>query len=109
MAPPPPPSGAPPLPTAGGLTQFNTLYLESCLGITDAGYATLVTALVGGALPALAKLKLENFDLHAPRLGCGWRVVMAQEHAALWEITHPPPLGSRAPFVMHVPPHPGLR
>ena len=63
-----------------------------------------MAALASGALPALVRLKIEGFDEVAPRLGCGWRVAMSQGHPSLWEITHPPPLGSRAPFVLDIPP-----
>ena len=63
-----------------------------------------MAALASGALPALVRLKIEGFDGVAPRLGRGWRVAMSQEHPFLWEITHPPPLGSRTPFVLDVSP-----
>ena len=88
-----------------GFARLHTLYISGGHFIFSAGYDILVAALAGGALPALVRLKIEGFDEFAPRLGCGWRVAMAQEHYALWEITHPPPLGSRAPFVLDVPPH----
>jgi hypothetical protein len=54
--PPPPPAGALPPPT-GGLTKLKALYLIKTQ-ITDAGCATLATALDSGALPALKHLML---------------------------------------------------
>ena len=51
---PPPPAGAPP-PAAAGLAKLKALYL-SYTQITDAGCATLATALDRGALPALKTL-----------------------------------------------------
>ena len=55
---PPPPAGAPPPPT-GVLPKLKELYLCRTQ-ITDAGCATLVTALDSGALPALKKLDLDG-------------------------------------------------
>ena len=52
----PPPAGAPP-PTTGGLAKLKELDLGDTQ-ITDAGCATLVAALVSGALPALKGLYL---------------------------------------------------
>ena len=51
---PPPPAGASPPPT-GGLAKLKVLHL-SYTQITDAGCATLATALDRGALPALKTL-----------------------------------------------------
>jgi len=51
VAPPPPPAGAPP-PTSGGLAKLKRLEL-GFTQITDAGCATLVSALDSGMLPAL--------------------------------------------------------
>ena len=45
-------------PTAGALKALETLYLDRNQ-ITDAGCATLATALRGGALPALEELELD--------------------------------------------------
>ena len=55
LAPPPPPAGAPP-PT-GGLTMLKLLYLNETQ-ISDAGCATLTSALESGALSALENLML---------------------------------------------------
>ena len=55
--PPPPPAGAPPLPT-GGLKKLKELDLSDTQ-VTDAGCAALAAALDSGALPALEKLALE--------------------------------------------------
>ena len=87
-----------------GFARLHTLYISGGHSITSAGHDILVAALASGALPALVRLKIEGFDEVAPRLGCGWRVAMSQGHPSLWEITHPPPLGSRAPFVLDIPP-----
>jgi hypothetical protein len=53
---PPPPAGAPPLPT-GGLKKLRTLDLRFTQ-VSDAGCAALAAALVSGALPALKVLYL---------------------------------------------------
>ena len=55
---PPPPAGAPPPPT-GGLAKLKALNL-SRTQITDAGCATLASALDSGALSALERLYLDN-------------------------------------------------
>jgi hypothetical protein len=54
---PPPPAGAPPLPTEG-LRKLRTLYLDYTQ-VSDAGCAALAAALGSGALPALHTLKLD--------------------------------------------------
>jgi len=55
---PPPPAGAPPLPT-GGLKKLEVLDLDYTQ-VTDAGCAALAAALVSGALPALKVLYLNG-------------------------------------------------
>ena len=87
-----------------GFARLHTLYISGGRSITSDGRDSLVAALAGGALPKLVRLKVEGFGEVAPRLGCGWRVAMSPEHPSLWEITHPPPGGSRAPFVLDIPP-----
>ena len=67
-------------------------------------FALAAAASAGGALPELVRLKADGFGEVAPRLGCGWRVAMSLEHPSLWEITHPPPGGARAPFMLDIPP-----
>ena len=54
----PPPAGTPP-PPAGGLKKLKLLDLDDT-EVTDAGCATLVAALDGGALPALERLELDS-------------------------------------------------
>ena len=64
MAPlPPPPAGAPPPPT-GVLTKLKGLYLSDTR-ITDAGCATVASALESGALPALEALHLYGIPASA--------------------------------------------
>jgi len=58
VAPPPPPAGAPPLPT-GGLKKLELLNLD-CAQVSDAGCAALAAALDSGALPALVSLWLND-------------------------------------------------
>jgi hypothetical protein len=53
---PPPPAGAPPLPTEG-LKKLRTLYLDYTQ-VSDAGCAALATALDSGALPPLEHLHI---------------------------------------------------
>ena len=60
---PPPPAGAPPLPT-GGLKKLERLYLD-CTQVTDAGCAALAAALDSGALPALDHLELAHLPASA--------------------------------------------
>jgi len=60
---PPPPAGAPPLPT-GGLKKLRTLYLDYTQ-VTDAGCAALAAALGSGALPALVTLELNDIPASA--------------------------------------------
>ena len=60
---PPPRAGAPP-PTTGGLATFNWLNLWDTR-ITDAGCATLASALNSGALPALLECELEGIPARA--------------------------------------------
>ena len=55
---PPPPAGALPTTTVG-LKKLETLVL-SCTQVTDAGCATLASALDSGALPALKRLTLDG-------------------------------------------------
>ena len=55
---PPPPAGAPPLPT-GGLKKLDCLDLDFTQ-VTDAGCVALAAALSSGALPALKTLELED-------------------------------------------------
>ena len=87
-----------------GLTRLHTLYISGGNSITSDGRDTLVAALASGALPELVRLKADGFGEVAPRLGCGWRVAMSLEDPSLWEITHPPPGGARAPFTLDIPP-----
>jgi len=84
-----------------GLARLHTLYISGGNSITSEGRDTLVAALASGALPELVRLKADGFGEAAPKLGPGWRAVMSLEHPSLWEITHPPPEGSRAPFVRY--------
>ena len=60
---PPPRAGAPP-PTTGGLATLNWLNLWDTR-ITDAGCATLASALNSGALPALLECELEGIPARA--------------------------------------------
>ena len=60
---PPSPAGAQP-PTTGGLAQLKGLWLGDTK-ITDAGCATLATALDSGALPAIEKLYLNGIPASA--------------------------------------------
>ena len=60
---PPPRAGAPP-PTTGGLATLNWLNLWDTQ-ITDAGCATLASALNSGALPALLECELEGIPARA--------------------------------------------
>ena len=60
---PPPQVGAPPL-TTGGLAKLNWLNLWDTR-ITDAGCATLASALNSGALPALLECELEGIPARA--------------------------------------------
>ena len=60
---PPPPAGAPPT-TTGVLTELTRLHLRYTK-ITDAGCATLASALDGGALPALEFLDLRSTPVSA--------------------------------------------
>ena len=60
---PPPPAGAPPLPS-GGLKKLKYLNL-SYTQITDAGCAALASALDSGALPALVTLHLDRTQASA--------------------------------------------
>ena len=55
---PPPPAGALP-PPAGGLKKLRRLFLRSTQ-VTDAGCATLASALDSGALPALEDLRMDR-------------------------------------------------
>ena len=87
-----------------GFARLHTLYISGGRSITSDGRDSLVAALAGGALPKLVRLKVEGFGEVAPRLGCGWRLAMSREDPSLWEITHPPPGGSRAPFVLDIHP-----
>ena len=61
MAPPPPPGAQPT--TTGGLPKLETLSL-SHTRITEAGCATLASALDSGALPALRKPAFEHLPLN---------------------------------------------
>eukprot|EP00964_Phaeocystis_antarctica_P088904 scaffold56606_cov69-Phaeocystis_antarctica.AAC.2 len=58
LVPPPPPAGAMPPPT-GGLKKLRRLFLRSTQ-VTDAGCATLASALDSGTLPALEVLHLDG-------------------------------------------------
>jgi len=87
-----------------GLARLHTLYISGGNSITSEGRDTLVAALASGALPELVRLKADGFGEAAPKLGPGWRAAMSLEHPSLWEITHPPPEGSRTPFVLDIPP-----
>ena len=87
-----------------GLARLHTLYVSGGNSITSEGRDTLVAALASGVLPELVRLKADGFGEAAPKLGPGWRVAMSLEHPSLWEITHPPPEGSRTPFVLDIPP-----
>ena len=60
---PPPPAGAPPLPTEG-LRKLRRLYLDYTQ-VSDAGCAALAAALGSGALPALHTLKLDHIPASA--------------------------------------------
>eukprot|EP00964_Phaeocystis_antarctica_P137038 scaffold101519_cov60-Phaeocystis_antarctica.AAC.7 len=64
VVPPPPPAGAPPPPT-GGLKKLKVLNL-AYTQITDAGCATLASALDSGALPALVSLDLLQASNRTP-------------------------------------------
>ena len=88
-----------------GFARLHTLHIAGRASYnTSDGRDALVAALAGGALPELVRLKVEGFGEVAPRLGCGWRLAMSREDPSLWEITHPPPGGSRAPFVLDIHP-----
>ena len=87
-----------------GLARLHTLYVSGGNSITSEGRDTLVAALASGALPELVRLKADGFGEAAPKLGPGWRAAMSLKHPSLWEITHPPPEGSRTPFVLDIPP-----
>eukprot|EP00964_Phaeocystis_antarctica_P087685 scaffold55693_cov60-Phaeocystis_antarctica.AAC.3 len=63
VAPPPPPAGAPPLPTEG-LKKLKELGLDRTQ-VTDAGCAALAAALNSGALPALETLTLDEIPASA--------------------------------------------
>ena len=60
----PPPPGALPLPTAGGLKKLQLLNLKDTQ-VSDAGCATLAAALDSGALPALEDLTLDGIPASA--------------------------------------------
>ena len=66
VAPLPPPPSAPavPPPTAGVLTKLKALFLHGTR-VTDAGCATLASALGSGALPALERLDLDGIPASA--------------------------------------------
>ena len=61
---PPPPAGALPPPAGAGLKKLDTLDLNHTQ-ITDAGCATLASALDSGALPALKVLNLDGIPASA--------------------------------------------
>ena len=66
VAPPPPAGGGAPPPPTGGPAKPKALIL-SRTQITDAGCATLASALDSGALPALERLYILTTPLLAPR------------------------------------------
>ena len=74
---PPPPADAPP-PTTRGLTKLSKLDLDYTQ-VSDAGCATLTSALKGGALPALQEVGLEGIPASAIAIGL---VRPCQRHGA---------------------------
>ena len=76
---PPPPAGAPPT-TTGVLTKLKVLYL-SHTQITDAGCATLASALDSGALPALVNLPLRGIPSSDAAIEAVWAKMVAKYRA----------------------------
>ena len=72
-------AGAPP-PTTGGLTRLKVLYLSNTQ-VTDAGCATLTSALDSGALPALSFLDLDRAPASAAAQAAVRKVVMKAREA----------------------------
>jgi hypothetical protein len=79
VAPPAAAAGAPP-PTTGGLTRLKVLYLSNTK-VTDAGCATLTSALDSGALPALSFLDLDRAPASAAAQAAVRKVVMRAREA----------------------------
>ena len=75
---PPPPAGAPP--TTGVLTKLKVLYL-SHTQITDAGCATLASALDSGALPSLVNLPLRGIPARDAAIEAVWAKMVAKYRA----------------------------
>jgi hypothetical protein len=80
LAPPPPP-GAPPLPT-GGLKKLRTLDL-GYTHVSDAGCAALAAALDSGALPALEDLALAGIPASAAAIDAVWEALERSRAEAL--------------------------
>jgi hypothetical protein len=79
---PPPPAGAPPLPTEG-LKKLQMLYLRYT-EITDAGCAALAAALDSGALPALVDLtRLCGTPASAAAIDAVWEALARSRAAAI--------------------------
>eukprot|EP00964_Phaeocystis_antarctica_P029696 scaffold16746_cov59-Phaeocystis_antarctica.AAC.3 len=81
VAPPPPPAGALPPPT-GGLKKVKMLDL-SFTQVSDAGCATLVSALDSGALPALTVLNLDGIPASVAAKQAVLHASLARSRAAL--------------------------
>ena len=75
---PPPAAGAPPPPSTGGLKKLKELDLRNTQ-VTDAGCATLASAINSGALPALKVLMLDGIPASAAARAAAVQAV----HAAL--------------------------
>ena len=89
VAPPPPPAGALPLPTAG-LKELRTLILQ-VTQVSDAGCAALAAALDSGALPALEALSLLGIPASAAAKEAVDAALASMVESRLAQCVHPPP------------------